>query len=64
MTGPGLSGDAGLFGDEGRRLLDEQHPHLFPATVLPPFRRLLWAALALLAIGVAVVLVAISGRLP
>ena len=61
MTPPGLPG---LFGDEGRHLLDEQRARLFPASVCPAFLRLLWAALALLAFGVAVVIIAIGGWLP
>ncbi|HLX48873.1 MAG TPA: hypothetical protein VKS82_11125 [Streptosporangiaceae bacterium] len=58
MTPPG---PRGLFGDEGRRLLDEQQAHLFPPSVRPAFLRLLWAALAALAIGVAMVIIAIGG---
>jgi hypothetical protein len=53
----------GLFGDEGRRLLDERQAHLFPPSVRPAFLRLLWVALAVLAIGVTVVIVTIGGRL-
>jgi hypothetical protein len=64
MTPPGVPGAPGLLGDEGQRLLDEQHAHLFPATVRPAFLRLLWVALAVLAVGVVAVIVAIGGRLP
>ncbi|HEY2578906.1 MAG TPA: hypothetical protein VGI74_21585 [Streptosporangiaceae bacterium] len=70
MTRPGLRGvrdipgPPGLLGDEGRRLLNEQRTHLFPVAVRPAFLRLLWAVLAVLAIGAGVVIVAIGGRLP
>jgi hypothetical protein len=57
-------GSRGLFGEEGRRLLDERQAHLFPASVRPAFLRLVWVALAVLAAGLAVLIVTIGGRLP
>lgn len=54
---------AGMFGDEGQRVLDEHGVRLFPVTVRPVFLRLLWAALAVVAIAGGAVVVGLAGRL-
>jgi hypothetical protein len=54
----------GMLGGEGQRLLDDQESGLFPATVRPTFLRLLWIALAVLAIAAGVLLASLAGRLP
>jgi hypothetical protein len=54
----------GVLGDEGQRVLGEEGGNLFPPSVRPAFLRLLWIALAVLAVAAAVVFTAIGGRLP
>jgi hypothetical protein len=57
MTGPGL------FGDEGRRVLDGEERELFPVAVRSAVLRWLWAVLVLLAAVAAVLFVAAGARL-
>ena len=52
-----------LFGEEGDRRLAGREDDLFPASVRPPFLRLLWIALLAQAVAAAVLLAALSGRL-
>lgn len=54
----------GLLGGEGQRALRDQEPGLFPSTVRPAFMRLLWIALAVLAIAAGFLLTAVAGKLP
>jgi hypothetical protein len=53
----------GMLGDEGQRVLDEEEGDLFPPSVRPAFLRLLWIALAVLAVAAAILITVISGRL-
>lgn len=55
---------APMFGPEGQMVLDEHGSGLFPVSVRPPFLRLLWLGLIALAVVLAVVLIAVAGRLP
>jgi hypothetical protein len=52
-----------MLGDEGQRVLGENEEDLFPPSVRPAFLRLLWIALAVLAVAAAILITAISGRL-
>jgi hypothetical protein len=53
----------GMLGDEGQRVLGENEEDLFPPSVRPVFLRLLWIALAVLAVAAAILITAVSGRL-
>ena len=53
-----------LLGGEGRRALRDHEPGLFPSTVRPPFLRLLWIGLAMLAVAAGFLITALAGRLP
>jgi hypothetical protein len=53
----------GMLGDEGQRVLGEKEEDLFPPSVRPAFLRLLWIALAVLAVAAAILITAVSGRL-
>jgi|GEM_PF-3498424 len=53
-----------MFGDHGRRILDDQRAELFPRTVRPRFLALLWAVLVALAAVAGVLLTTVTGRLP
>jgi hypothetical protein len=53
-----------LLGGEGRRALRDYESGLFPDTVRPAFLRLLWIALAVLAIAAGFLLTVLAGRLP
>jgi hypothetical protein len=66
VTPPGVPGDEGqrVLGDEGQRVLGEEEGNLFPPSVRPAFLRLLWIALAVLAVAAGLLITAASGRLP
>jgi hypothetical protein len=53
----------GMLGDEGRRVLGEEERDLFPTGVRPAFLRLLWIALAVLAVAAGFLIAAASGML-
>lgn len=53
----------GMPGDEGRRVLGEQERELFPPSVRPAFLRLLWIALAVLAVAAGLLVSAAAGML-
>jgi hypothetical protein len=52
-----------LIGSEGQRALRDHEADLFPGTIRPVFLRLLWIALAVLAVAAGVLLAAVAGRL-
>jgi hypothetical protein len=51
----------GLLGDEGQRALGGTGQDLFPRSVRPAFLRLLWLALAVLAVVAGLLIAAASG---
>jgi hypothetical protein len=53
----------GMLGDEGQRVLAQEEPDLFPPSVRPAFLRLLWIALAVLAVAAGLLITAVSGML-
>ncbi len=53
----------GMLGDEGRQVLGGQERELFPLSVRPAFLRLLWIALALLAVAAGLLVSAATGML-
>jgi len=53
----------GMIGEEGRRVLGEEEQDLFPPGVRPAFLRLLWIALAVLAVAAGLLITAASGML-
>ena len=53
----------GMLGDEGQRVLGEQQRDLFPPSVRPAFLRLLWIALAVLAVAAGLLITAATGML-
>ena len=53
----------GMLGDESEHAPGGQERDLFPPLVRPAFLRLLWIALAVLAVAAAVLITAASGRL-
>lgn len=53
----------GLLGGEGQRALHEHEAQLFPGAIRPVFLRLLWIALAVLAVGTGVLLAALARSL-
>jgi hypothetical protein len=52
-----------MLGDEGQRVLSEQQLDLFPPSVRPAFLRLLWIALAVLAVAAGLLITTATGML-